>query len=194
MRCTGTVWEADSFAQPAPWATSSLIRTSHATGRLRTRCYRTEHLPRFLTSILSALALLASFGLLGVRLKAPSAALSAAGLPEPASGIEPPTCGSNYIRAPTNWRSGWDSRQASLRESELLANIQVGETTRQQVMNLLGEPDSQLTIEVAGSIREWWSYTYASACFSGCLFWSNRQMCDQVTGTSSLFILVFQRR
>jgi len=44
-----------------------------------------------------------------------------------------------------------------------MANIQVGETTRQQVMNLLGEPDSQMTIEVGGATREWWSYSHASA-------------------------------
>ena len=30
-------------------------------------------------------------------------------------------------------------------------------------MTLLGEPDSQMMIEIGGSRREWWSYTYASA-------------------------------
>jgi hypothetical protein len=57
---------------------------------------------------------------------------------------------------------------ASIGNSDLaieptMLNIQVGETTRQQVMNLLGEPNSQMTVEVAGSLREWWSYTYESA-------------------------------
>jgi outer membrane protein assembly factor BamE (lipoprotein component of BamABCDE complex) len=53
-----------------------------------------------------------------------------------------------------------NSRLAS---EQTISNIQVGDTTREQVMNLLGEPDSQMTIEVAGFQREWWSYTYASA-------------------------------
>src|SRR5215510_10209741 len=44
-----------------------------------------------------------------------------------------------------------------------MANIQVGETTKQQVMNLLGEPDGRMKIEMGGSSREWWSYTHASA-------------------------------
>jgi hypothetical protein len=44
-----------------------------------------------------------------------------------------------------------------------MSNIQVGETTSEEVMNLLGEPDSQMTIEVAGFRRAWWSYTYQSA-------------------------------
>jgi hypothetical protein len=30
-------------------------------------------------------------------------------------------------------------------------------------MKLLGEPDSQLSVEIKGSSREWWSYAYASA-------------------------------
>lgn len=52
---------------------------------------------------------------------------------------------------------------SGLAREQTMSNIQVGETTREQVMNLLGEPDSQMRIEVAGSIREWWSYTYESA-------------------------------
>ena len=52
---------------------------------------------------------------------------------------------------------------SDLAREQTMSNIQVGETTREQVMNLLGEPDSQMTIEVAGSIREWWFYTYESA-------------------------------
>jgi hypothetical protein len=44
-----------------------------------------------------------------------------------------------------------------------MAKIQVGETTRQQVMTLLGEPDSRILSEVRGWNREWWSYSHASA-------------------------------
>jgi outer membrane protein assembly factor BamE (lipoprotein component of BamABCDE complex) len=52
---------------------------------------------------------------------------------------------------------------SDLASQQAMSNIQVGETTRQQVMSLLGEPDSQMMVEVAGSIREWWAYTYESA-------------------------------
>lgn len=52
---------------------------------------------------------------------------------------------------------------SDLASDETMAHIKFGETTRQQVMSLLGEPDSRMTIEVGGSTREWWSYTYASA-------------------------------
>lgn len=52
---------------------------------------------------------------------------------------------------------------SDLASDEAMAHIKVGETTRQQVMSLLGEPDSKMTIEVGGSTREWWSFTYASA-------------------------------
>jgi hypothetical protein len=50
-----------------------------------------------------------------------------------------------------------------LASEQTMSNIQVGETASHQVMNLLGEPDSQMTIEVAGFRREWWSYAYESA-------------------------------
>ena len=52
---------------------------------------------------------------------------------------------------------------SDLASDQTMANIQVGETTRQQVMNLLGEPDGRMKIEMGGSSREWWSYTHASA-------------------------------
>lgn len=52
---------------------------------------------------------------------------------------------------------------SDLASDQTMANIQVGETTRQQVRNLLGEPDGQMMIEIGGSSREWWSYTHASA-------------------------------
>jgi len=44
-----------------------------------------------------------------------------------------------------------------------MMQIKVGETTKQQVVNLLGDPDRQHAIEVGGATREWWSYSYASA-------------------------------
>lgn len=52
---------------------------------------------------------------------------------------------------------------SDLASDQTMANIQVGETTKQQVRNLLGEPDGQMMIEIGGSSREWWSYTHASA-------------------------------
>ena len=52
---------------------------------------------------------------------------------------------------------------SNLTSDETMGNIHVGETTREQVMNLLGEPDSRMAIEIRGSSREWWSYSYASA-------------------------------
>ena len=53
-----------------------------------------------------------------------------------------------------------NSRLAS---DETMARIKVGETTKQQVAALLGEPTSQRTIEMGGWAREWWSYDYASS-------------------------------
>jgi len=50
-----------------------------------------------------------------------------------------------------------------LASDETIAQIHVGETTKQEIMTLLGQPDSQLTTEMAGFTSEWWSYSYASA-------------------------------
>lgn len=52
---------------------------------------------------------------------------------------------------------------SDLASDETMAKIQVGETTTNQVMDLLGKPDRQMTTEMGGSTKEWWSYTYASA-------------------------------
>ena len=52
---------------------------------------------------------------------------------------------------------------SNLASDQTMAQIKVGETTRQQVMSLLGDPDSQMTVELRGSTREWWSYSYAFA-------------------------------
>jgi hypothetical protein len=56
----------------------------------------------------------------------------------------------------------------SIGSSELANNmtieqIRVGETTKQQVASLLGEPTSQRSIEMGGWAREWWAYTYGSS-------------------------------
>lgn len=52
---------------------------------------------------------------------------------------------------------------SDLASDQTMTQIKVGETTKQQVVSLLGDPDRQHAIEVAGTTREWWSYTYASA-------------------------------
>ena len=44
-----------------------------------------------------------------------------------------------------------------------LALIRVGETTKSQVLALLGLPEDQRSIEMAQSTKEWWRYTYATA-------------------------------
>lgn len=52
---------------------------------------------------------------------------------------------------------------SGLASDATMAQLKVGETTKQQVTSLLGEPTSQRSIEVAGSTREHWSYSYASS-------------------------------
>ena len=52
---------------------------------------------------------------------------------------------------------------SDLANDQTMMNIKVGETSRQQVRDLLGEPDNQLMTEVRGSTREWWSYSYSTA-------------------------------
>jgi hypothetical protein len=44
-----------------------------------------------------------------------------------------------------------------------MLQIRVGETTKQQIVSLLGDPDSRDVVEVGGALREWWSYNYATA-------------------------------
>ena len=44
-----------------------------------------------------------------------------------------------------------------------MGTIQVGQTTKQQVMDLLGKPDNQVTTEMGGETKEWWFYSYESA-------------------------------
>jgi hypothetical protein len=52
---------------------------------------------------------------------------------------------------------------SSLADKETLAQIKVGQTTRQQVLALLGKPLDYRSTEYAGSIREWWAYEHASS-------------------------------
>src|SRR5690349_199533 len=52
---------------------------------------------------------------------------------------------------------------ANLANDVTMGEIHVGETTQQQVLKLLGQPDSQIKTDMAGLRRELWSYSYASA-------------------------------
>ncbi|HSN04002.1 hypothetical protein ACO9S2_04820 [Nitrospira sp. NS4] len=52
---------------------------------------------------------------------------------------------------------------ADLARDRTMEQIRVGETTMQQVADLLGDPESRRTIEMGGWTREWWSYSYATA-------------------------------
>ena len=44
-----------------------------------------------------------------------------------------------------------------------IARIQVGETSKQQVLALLGQPADQRSIAMVDVKREWWAYRYATA-------------------------------
>ena len=52
---------------------------------------------------------------------------------------------------------------SDLASDDTMARIQVGQTTKQEVMDLLGKPDNQITTEMGGATKDWWSYSYASA-------------------------------
>jgi len=52
---------------------------------------------------------------------------------------------------------------SDLANDQTMAQIKVGETTKQQVAAFLGEPASQRTIEMGGWTREWWSYNHAAS-------------------------------
>lgn len=53
-----------------------------------------------------------------------------------------------------------------LADPATLAQIRVGETTRRQVVALLGEPVASRVTEHAGATREWWLYTYETAAIN----------------------------
>lgn len=50
---------------------------------------------------------------------------------------------------------------SELANDATMAQIKVGETTKQQVATLLGEPTDQRSTELTGYRREWWHYRYA---------------------------------
>lgn len=52
---------------------------------------------------------------------------------------------------------------SDLANDDTMAQIKVGQTTKQEVMALLGKADTQITTEMGGSTKDWWSYSYASA-------------------------------
>jgi hypothetical protein len=68
---------------------------------------------------------------------------------------------------------------SSLADQATLAQIKVGQTTRQQVLALLGEPSAYRRTGHAGSVLEWWAYEHASSTINPFEylfiygFWSN---------------------
>ncbi len=52
---------------------------------------------------------------------------------------------------------------SKLADAPTMEQIRVGETTKQQVAGLLGDPASKQAIEMGGSTREWWSYNYSTS-------------------------------
>jgi len=50
-----------------------------------------------------------------------------------------------------------------LSDQTLLAQIKVGETTKEQVQALLGEPTKRVTTRLSGFTYEWWHYTHAAS-------------------------------
>ena len=67
----------------------------------------------------------------------------------------------------------YSSGNASIKNQELIAQVQMGKSTKEDVRRLFGEPDSvtRTSSQVASAgnpsqmvmIVEWWSYTHASA-------------------------------
>ena len=68
---------------------------------------------------------------------------------------------------------------SSLVDQTTLAQIKVGQTTRQQVLALLGEPSEYRRTAHAGSVFEWWAYEHTSSTINPLEylfvygFWSN---------------------
>jgi hypothetical protein len=52
---------------------------------------------------------------------------------------------------------------SKLADGAAMQQMKLGETTKQQVANLLGEPATRRVIEMGGEDREWWSYNYATS-------------------------------
>ncbi len=51
----------------------------------------------------------------------------------------------------------------NLTDETLMGRITVGETNKQDITTLLGQPDSARSIDIGEATRESWSYSYASA-------------------------------
>src|SRR5262245_24669735 len=52
---------------------------------------------------------------------------------------------------------------SDLASDQTVNQLKVGQTNKQQVRSLLGDPNSQHAIEMGEATREWWYYSYASA-------------------------------
>ncbi len=52
---------------------------------------------------------------------------------------------------------------SSLADEAVVAQIKVGETTKDQVASLLGEPSYKRSSLHMDQVREWWSYTHSSS-------------------------------
>ena len=62
------------------------------------------------------------------------------------------------------WLAGCVSTgNSNLADDQTMAQITVGQTTKQQVVSLLGDPSNQRSIEMGGWTREWWGYSHASS-------------------------------
>ncbi|HEU4685538.1 MAG TPA: hypothetical protein VFS39_13615 [Nitrospira sp.] len=52
---------------------------------------------------------------------------------------------------------------STLADDRTIAKIQVGKTTKNEVSNILGDPDGRHLVEIANTTRQWWTYSYAKA-------------------------------
>lgn len=52
---------------------------------------------------------------------------------------------------------------SELANDATIAQIKVGETTKEQVASLLGEATIQRSVEMRGWTTEWWAYSYAAS-------------------------------
>lgn len=52
---------------------------------------------------------------------------------------------------------------SSLLDEAMIGQIEVGQTTKEQVLALLGEPVDQRSTTLRGSTAEWWAYSHATS-------------------------------
>ncbi|MFO0731374.1 MAG: outer membrane protein assembly factor BamE [Nitrospiraceae bacterium] len=52
---------------------------------------------------------------------------------------------------------------SKLADEPTMEQIKVGESTKQQVESLLGDPANRQAIEMGGASREWWAYNYSTS-------------------------------